>query len=89
MLVEVSARNTTVDCSRCGNPVPKSLAVRIHCCNKCGLVIDRDYNASLNILQKGLHVFGIELPQELRKVTSVEISMRSVKQKEANVFRHW
>jgi putative transposase len=87
LLVEVPARNTTINCSRCGNKVPKSLAVRIHRCNICNLVMDRDYNASINVLQKGLNIFG--LPQELRKVTPVEISMRSVKQEEANVFRRW
>jgi len=87
LLVEVPARNTTINCSRCGNKVPKSLAVRIHRCDKCNLVIDRDYNASINILQKGLDIFGIgldmKLPQELREVTPVEISMRSVKQEVA------
>jgi len=83
LLVEVSAKNTTMDCSRCGNKVPKSLAIRIHRCDKCNLVLDRDHNASINILQKGLKIFSQDkLPQELRKVTSVEISMRSVKQKE-------
>jgi len=87
LLVEVPARNTTINCSRCGNKVPKSLAVRIHRCNICNLVMDRDYNASINVLQKGLNIFG--LPQELRKVTPVEILMRSVKQEEANVFRRW
>ena len=87
LLVEVPARNTTINCSRCGNKVPKSLAVRIHRCDKCNLVMDRDYNASINILQKGLDIFGIgldmKLPQELREVTPVEISMRSVKQEVA------
>ena len=81
LLVEVPARNTTIDCSRCGTKIPKSLAVRIHRCDKCNLVIDRDYNASINILQKGLDIF--KLPQELREVTPVEISMRSVKQEVA------
>jgi putative transposase len=81
LLIKVPARNTTIDCSRCGNKVPKSLAVRIHRCDKCNLVIDRDYNASINILQKGLKIFSQDrLPQELREVTPVEISMRSVKQ---------
>ena len=82
MLVEVTARNTTVDCSRCGNAVPKSLAVRIHRCNECGLVLDRDYNASINILKKGLNIFNYKLPQELREVTPVEIPAVSVKQEE-------
>ena len=76
LFVEVPSRNTTVDCSRCGNKIPKSLAARIHKCDKCGLIIDRDYNASINILNKGLN----KLPQELREATPVEISMRSVKQ---------
>ncbi|PJB96758.1 MAG: transposase [Nitrosopumilales archaeon CG_4_9_14_0_8_um_filter_34_10] len=83
MVIEVPARNTTIDCSRCGNKVPKSLAVRIHRCNVCNLVMDRDYNASINILKKGLGIFNIKLPQELREVTPVEILMRSVKQEEA------
>jgi putative transposase len=86
-LIKVSARNTTIDCSRCGNKVPKSLAVRIHRCNKCNLVINRDYNASINILQKGLKIFSQKLPQELREVTPVEISKKSMKQ-EAQFFRY-
>ena len=88
MLIEVPAKNTTIDCSRCGNAVPKSLAVRTHRCNICGLVIDRDHNASINILKKGLEICGIVLnsnclniPQELREVTSVEILRVSRKQK--------
>ena len=88
LLIKVPARNTTIDCSRCGNKVPKNLAVRIHRCDKCNLVIDRDYNASINILQKGLKIFSKDkLPQELRKVTPVEISMRSVKH-EFQFFRY-
>lgn len=89
LLVEVSPRNTTIDCSRCGNKMPKSLAIRIHRCDKCNLVLDRDHNASINILKKGLEIFNMlakvdypRLPQELREVTPVEISMRSVKQEE-------
>ena len=83
LLIKVPARNTTIDCSRCGSKVPKNLAVRIHRCDKCNLVIDRDYNASINILQKGLNIFNHDIPQELREVTPVEISMRSRKQEEA------
>jgi len=89
LLVEVPSRNTTIDCSRCGNKVPKSLAMRIHRCDKCNLVLDRDHNASINILKKGLKIFNLSakadyhrLPQELREVTPVEISMKSMKQEE-------
>ena len=40
MLIKVSSRNTTVDCSRCGNTVPKSLAIRIHRCDKCNIILN-------------------------------------------------
>ena len=37
-------------CSSCGNRKKKlSLSERIYVCKKCGCVIDRDYNASLNL----------------------------------------
>jgi len=86
LLIKVSARNTTIGCSRCGSKVPKNLAVRIHRCDKCDLVI-RDYNVSINILQKGLKIFNQnKLSQELREVTPVEIS-KSVKQ-EFQFFRY-
>jgi putative transposase len=78
MLVEVPAKYTGVNCSRCGKFVPKSLAVRTHRCDVCGLILNRDHNAAIPILKKGLEIFGIildlKLPQELREVTPVEIS---------------
>ncbi len=88
MLVDVPGKNTTVNCSRCGNMVPKSLAIRTHRCGVCGLMLDRDHNAAINILKKGLDVFGItyqesNLPQELREVTPVEIPKGSMKQEKA------
>jgi putative transposase len=48
----VYPRNTSIICSGCGEKVPKTLADRIHCCSHCGLEIDRDLNASINILRK-------------------------------------
>jgi putative transposase len=53
-LIRVDPRNTSQKCSGCGELVPKSLAVRTHACPSCGLVIDRDHNASLNILRAGI-----------------------------------
>ena len=50
----VDPKNTSQECSNCGEIVKKSLAQRVHNCPFCGLVIDRDLNASLNILKKGL-----------------------------------
>ncbi len=80
MTVEVDPAYTSVNCSRCHSQVPKILAMRTHHCDKCGLVIDRDYNASLNILQRGL----LLLPVERREVTPAEIVRRSRKQEKAH-----
>jgi len=48
-LDKVNPRKTSILCSGCGNPVPKSLSDRVHYCDVCGLVMDRDMNAALNI----------------------------------------
>jgi len=54
VVVFVNPRNTSQKCSRCGTLVEKSLAVRIHACSVCGLIMDRDENAANNILRLGL-----------------------------------
>lgn len=46
------------DCSGCGRPVKKSLAVRVHKCPYCGLILDRDINAAINILRRGTRPGG-------------------------------
>jgi putative transposase len=53
-VVAVPARFTTQDCSGCGYRVKKSLSMRTHICPSCGLVLDRDWNAALNILAAAL-----------------------------------
>ena len=50
----VDARYTSQKCSQCGMIVPKTLAERVHRCLNCGLEMDRDINASLNIRTLGL-----------------------------------
>ena len=49
-VVFVEAKNTTQECSNCHRIVEKQLSDRIHHCPFCGLKIDRDLNAALNIL---------------------------------------
>ena len=41
-------------CSCCGCRQKISLDIRTYICPKCGLIIDRDYNAALNIKEIGL-----------------------------------
>lgn len=49
---EVIPNGTSQECSQCGNLVKKSLAIRVHTCPYCGLSLDRDINAALNILAR-------------------------------------
>ena len=48
-------------CSHCGNKSSqtKDLSVRTYICEECGLEIDRDYNASINILNEGLRILEL------------------------------
>jgi putative transposase len=52
--VLVNPKFTSQACSRCGLIVKKDLSERTHRC-ECGLVMDRDLNAAINILRMGLH----------------------------------
>ncbi len=56
--VAVSPYNTSQNCSSCGKKVQKSLSTRTHICPDCNYVEDRDINAAINILQKGLSTVG-------------------------------
>ena len=71
----VAAHNTTQLCSRCGEIVKKSLAVRMHNCPVCGLILDRDHNAAINILNK--------VGQGLPKLTPVEMFVGTSAKQEA------
>ena len=52
-VVLVDPKNTTKMCSRCGKIIPKELSERTHSCS-CGLTLDRDLNAAINVLRRGL-----------------------------------
>ena len=65
MAVLVDPRNTSKMCSRCGILVEKSLSDRVHNCPKCGLSMDRDWNAAINILRLGLQSVGIKTVEAL------------------------
>src|SRR6266550_2006546 len=51
-VIAVAPQFTSQECSACGAVVKKSLSVRTHICPSCGVVLDRDQNAALNILAK-------------------------------------
>jgi len=68
-VVRANPKGTSQVCSRCGSLVPKSLSVRIHKCPNCGIILDRDHNSALNILQRAVG-------QELSELTPLEIASR-------------
>ena len=58
--IAVNPAHTSQDCSGCGNrKTDLTLADRVYRCVACGLVIDRDLNASRNILAVGRHCLGL------------------------------
>ncbi|MEG4801314.1 MULTISPECIES: RNA-guided endonuclease InsQ/TnpB family protein [unclassified Microcoleus] len=58
LVVKVAPHNTSQNCSGCQVLVPKTLSVRTHECPNCGLILDRDENAAVNILNKALQAVG-------------------------------
>ncbi len=58
-VILVNPRETTKMCSGCGKLVEKTLKERMHTCPNCRLVMDRDENAAINILQRGLQTLRL------------------------------
>ena len=55
-LILVDPRNTSRTCSMCGNVKSElPLSMRTYHCECCGMVMDRDQNAAINILHRGLN----------------------------------
>ena len=51
-VIKVDARNTSKECSDCGNIQEMPLSERTYICNRCGMSKGRDINASINILKR-------------------------------------
>ncbi|QFU82393.1 RNA-guided endonuclease InsQ/TnpB family protein [Natronorubrum aibiense] len=58
-VVEVEPSGTTKECASCGVETEKPLWVREHSCPSCGLELDRDWNAALNVKSRGLSKLGV------------------------------
>ena len=57
-LKKVNPKYTSQKCSGCDTVVKKSLSVRIHDCPDCGLQLDRDHNAAINIKKAAVALRG-------------------------------
>lgn len=55
--IAVNPAYTSQECHNCGTIVKKSLSTRTHTC-KCGCEMDRDQNAAINILNRGINTTG-------------------------------
>jgi putative transposase len=58
-IIKANPAYTSQDCSKCHHRSFKKLADRTHHCECCGLTMDRDLNAALNILALGLDSLGV------------------------------
>ncbi|MFD1589355.1 RNA-guided endonuclease InsQ/TnpB family protein [Halorientalis brevis] len=56
---QVEPANTTKQCHECGVKTKKPLWVREHSCPSCGFELDRDWNAALNVVERGLRKLGL------------------------------
>ena len=62
-VVRVQPAYTSQTCSGCGCCQEILLSVRVYECPHCGLSMDRDQNASVNILQKAVGRHGLVIPE--------------------------
>lgn len=58
-IIRISEIRTTKRCCYCGKLEHRLLSDRIIICEKCGIVIDRDINASVNIMQRFLAILSL------------------------------
>ncbi len=67
MLVKVPAKDTTQDCSVCGNKNKKhvELSDRIFICLDCKIKLNRDYNASRNVKIRALALLAGREPASM------------------------
>ena len=79
--VAVDPAGTTEECSQCGVSTGKPLWVREHSCPACGFTADRDANAALNILSRGLKEVGTGCPEVTPAETALPTDTYSVSAK--------
>jgi len=65
-LVFLDERNTSKTCSGCGHLQAMPLWKRTFCCTACGLVMDRDENSAVNILQRYFARLGPHTGEHVR-----------------------
>ncbi len=99
LLVTVNPHGTTQRCNNCKTKVKKNLWNRIHNCDKCGLIIPRDYNSALEIKDMAIKSIRQELPEfkpveipltaELNNRSTSQVLMNQETQKRLTTDAQW
>ena len=85
VFVKIDPKNTSKECSVCGNIQDIPLSKRTYYCPICDATVDRDVNAAINILKRGIVRQGLPstlleiapLPTPLQVSASVIVEGRS------------
>jgi putative transposase len=84
MTIAVNPNGTTQNCSGCGQKVPKTIQDRWHSCPHCGLELDRDHNAAINIKYRAVgHPVLKAQEMPVREASPQEIGIPGVTEKPA------
>jgi putative transposase len=80
-VVQVPPEGTTRECVSCGCESEKPLWVREHSCPSCGFELDRDWNAALNVLNRGFGELGVVHSEGTLAKTALPTDTNSVSAK--------
>ena len=73
---KVNPKNTTKQCSNCGNIQKMPLWIRTYKCSGCGCEIDRDLNSAINIKNKSMSQELAHVENNSSVQTEQELSMK-------------
>ena len=71
LAMRVDSKYTSQTCSNCGVVNKENRDGKLYSCNQCGIVIDADHNAAINILRKGMDVIAFLGDKPVVKVNTV------------------
>jgi putative transposase len=78
-IIFVDERDTSKMCSGCGHLQAMPLYKRTYRCRNCGLVMDRDENSAVNILQRFLAGLPPHTPTECGVLQATELEVASLR----------
>ena len=84
--LKIDPADTSKMCSSCGTITDLKLGEQIFECPACGLILDRDYNASLNIKRLATQSLG-EIPKSPKGSVDVQLPALSACKKDKNTIK--